>query len=135
MVGLVAGHLRDAGEPRLGGLQRGHGALVVQAVEYLAVVHHLGLVLGVGEDVQHVLAATHHVEVGPLEDVGGLVLGHVAALDALPVVADDGHLHPVVVLSLPPAPADIAEVLGLRCWSQVEGADVCQGRSGRRFAL
>ena len=135
VVRLVAGHLRDTGEPGLGGLQGGHGALVVQAVEDLAVVHHLRLVLGVGQDVQHVLAAAHHVEVRPLEDVGGLVLGDVAALDALPVMADDGDLHPVVVLPLPPAPPDVAEVLRLCCWSQVEGANVSQGRSGRRFAL
>ena len=120
MVRLVAGHLGDAGEPRLGGLEGGHGALVVQAVEDLAVVHHLGLVLGVGQYVQHVLAPADHVEVRPLEDVGGLVLGDVAALDALPVMTDDGDLHPVVVLALPPASPDIAVVLRLRGWSQVE---------------
>ena len=40
----------------MGGLQRGHRAPVVQAVEDLAVVHHLGLVLRVGQQVEHVWA-------------------------------------------------------------------------------
>ena len=116
----MARHLGDGGEAGLGGLEGGHGALVVQTVEHLAVVHHLGLVLGVGQYVQHVLPAANHVEVRPLEDVGGLVLGHVTALDALPVVTDDGDLHPVVVLAFPPAPANVAVVLRLRSWSQVK---------------
>ena len=36
------------------GLQAGHGAPVVQAVQHLAVVHDLGLVLWVGKIVPHV---------------------------------------------------------------------------------
>ena len=72
------------------------------------------------QDVQHVLPAAHHVVVRPLEDVGGLVLCYMTALDALPVMANDGDLNPVVVFPLPPPPPDVAVVLGLGGWTQVE---------------
>mgnify|MGYP001317379581 CR=1 FL=1 len=79
---VLTARLGDRGEARLAGLQARHGALVVQAVEHLVVVHHLGLVLWVGNGVPHVLAgARHHlVRVGPLQDVASDALSHVTSL-------------------------------------------------------
>ena len=51
---MMAGSLGDTGEARVCGLQAGHGAPVVQAVQHLAVVHDLSLVLWVCEIVPHV---------------------------------------------------------------------------------
>ena len=120
---MMTGHFGDNRESRMSGLQGRHGSFVVQAVENFAVVHHLGLVLRMGQHVQHVLTSAQprgSVEMRPLEDVRGLVLCDVTALDALPVVADDGDLDTEVVLALPPAPPDVGVVLRLRGWSQVE---------------
>ena len=83
--GVVGAGLGEGGEAGLAGLEAGHGAAVVQAVEDLVVEHDLGLVLGVGDGVPHVLAgpaAGHHlVVVGPLKDVAAHPLGHVTALE------------------------------------------------------
>ena len=80
---VLTARLGDRGEARLAGLQARHGALVVQAVEHLVVVHHLRLVLWVGNGVPHVLAGSGHalLKVGPLEDVAADKLGHVTALN------------------------------------------------------
>jgi hypothetical protein len=51
--GEVGARLRD---DREAGLEARHGAAVVQAVQHLVVEHDLGLVLGVGDGVPHVLA-------------------------------------------------------------------------------
>lgn len=52
--GMVTAGLGDAGETGLGGLQAGHRAHVVEAVEDFVVEHQLGLVLRMGEVVPHV---------------------------------------------------------------------------------
>ena len=79
---VLTARLGDRGEAGLTGLQARHGALVVQAVEHFVVVHHLGLMLRVGDSIPHVLAgARHHlVRIGPLQDVASDTLGHVTSL-------------------------------------------------------
>ena len=70
---MVPGCLRDAGEAGLGGLEAGHRAHVVEAVEHLVVEHQLGLVLRVGQVVPHVgtlTTQTHAVEIAPLKNIG-----------------------------------------------------------------
>ena len=94
----------------MSGLERGHGASVVQTVENLAVEHDLGLVLRVSQHVQHVLTSAQcraPVKVRPLENVGGLVLGHVTALDTLTIVTHDRNLDSEVVLALAPASTNV----------------------------
>merc|ERR1719369_289656 len=72
--------------------------------------------LRVGQVVPHVGALPGQrdpVEVAPLKDVGADGLGHVTALDAFTVVADDGRLGAVVFLPVCPPPPDPAVLLGV----------------------
>ena len=75
---MVTAHLGNGGEAGLTRLETGHGALIVDAVERLVVVHDFGLMLGVGDGVPHVLASSAYnlVKVGPLQDVTAQVLSH-----------------------------------------------------------
>ena len=60
---LLSARLGYDGEAGLAGLETGHGALVVEAVEHFVVEHNLCLVLWVGDGVPHVLARDNLVKV------------------------------------------------------------------------
>ena len=71
--GMVPRCFGDAREARLGGLEAGHGAHVVEAVEDLVVEHQLRLVLRVGQVVPHVRTLptqAHPVKITPLKNIG-----------------------------------------------------------------
>ena len=120
---MVSRCLRDAGESRLGGLETGHGAHIVETVEDLVVEHQLRFMLRVRQVVPHIWTLTtqgHTFEITPLENIsphlveaivkdnhqnGALSyrLCDMRTLNALPIVANNRSLCTEILLPLRPA--------------------------------